>query len=56
MNAEQQKVIDRCAVMLKLALKGLKRIVFDLAPDGQEDTVGYEIHGKVNVKGKELKG
>jgi len=36
--------------MIKRSLAGIKRVVIHLAPDGQKDTVDYEIHGKVKVK------
>jgi len=46
---EQLKVVDRCAGMLKRACGGLKRIIFDLAPDDQKDTVHFEVHGKIKI-------
>ena len=47
---EQKKVLERCARMLKQALGGLKRVIFDLAPDDAPDTVEYNVRGKVKVK------
>lgn len=53
MTIEQQKVVDRCGGMLKRSLRGIKRIVFHLAPDDGPDTVEYEIHGKLKVDSAE---
>lgn len=50
MTPEQNKVIERCAHMLKTTFGGLKHIVFDLAPEKEEDTVRCEYHWKVKVK------
>ena len=47
---EETEILDRCAQMLKRSLKGLKRVIFDLASEDEPDTVRYEIHGK--IKGK----
>lgn len=49
LGPEQKKVIERCAAILKRACGGLKRVVFDLAPDHQPDTVHYEIHGRIKL-------
>lgn len=49
MTPEQKTVIEKAARMLKIALKEFKRVVFHLAPEGDKDTVEYEIHGKTKV-------
>ena len=50
MTPEQEKVLARACAMVKRSCSEFKRVVLHLAPDGQEDTVDYEVHGKVKVK------
>ncbi len=50
MTPEETKVVGKCCGMLKRSLKGIKRVVFHLAKEGEEDTVDFEVHGKVKVK------
>jgi len=54
LTPEQTKVLDNCALALKIAFGGLKRIVFDLASENEPDKVRWEIHGKT-VTTKTLK-
>ena len=46
MTPEQRKIVARCARMLNIGMRGFKRVVFNLAPDGRLAAVDYEIHGK----------
>ena len=52
MTPEQRQVLERASRMLKRSLKDFKRIVFDFAPEGQKDSVHFEIHGKTKVEAK----
>jgi len=49
---QQNKALQECAKLLKLAFGGLKRVVFDLGNERQDDRVHWEVHGKETVKTK----
>ncbi len=53
MTPEQTKVVEKCCRMLKRSLRNMKRVVFHLAKEDEEDTVNYEVHGKVKIRVEE---
>lgn len=49
LTSEEQEVVEQCAMTLKQAFGSLKRIIFDLGPEGQADTAHCEFHWKVKI-------